>query len=341
MMRSGLMGAMALSVMLSGAAAQSPSVTTLDPGFKVDSLRSEAGRAIAVGGKEAATIESTPRGAAAKPVKLTSARFQLRDMIPHAIVTGSVRIAIAYLAGPTGRYAHGALGDAIEAEKLILRDTAGMTAVIEAGEGAVFEDLQPRIVDLDGDGFPEVVVVKSYIDRGAALAIVARKDNRWSIVAETPPIGQPKRWLNPAAFADFDGDGKIDIALVRSPHLDGVLEIWGWREGRLDKLGEQAGFSNHAHGSTVLALAATADFDRDGTADLAIPSLDRTSLRYVSFKGGRFSDLGQVRLPAPALSGLVTIGEGDALRIIVGLQTGKLAVVLPPRGTPVRAGARR
>ena len=119
-------------------------------------------------------------------------------------------------------------------------------------------------------------MVKSYLKRGSSLAVIAERNGKYEIVAETPPLGAPHRWLNPAGIADFNGDGKTDIALVRQPHVVGALELWSWRDGHLRKAAELADVANHIAGTRALDMAAAADFDGDGIADLAVPSFDRS-----------------------------------------------------------------
>jgi hypothetical protein len=134
------------------------------------------------------------------------------------VATGQHDIARAWLAEPTDRYDHGILGDKIEAGALVIEPRDGKRHTVRLKPDAVFEDLAPRLADLDRDGHDEIVVVKSYLKRGSSLAVIGERRGRYEIIAETPPLGQPHRWLDPAGIADFNGDRKTDIALVRQPH---------------------------------------------------------------------------------------------------------------------------
>jgi hypothetical protein len=94
---------------------------------------------------------------------------------------------------------------------------------------------------------------------------------------------------------------------------------------RLQKLAALAGFANHIAGSDALAMSAAADFDGDGTADLALPSFDRTQLRIVSFKP-EMREIAVVPLPAPAATDLALI-PGPPRLIALGLADGSLVTI--------------
>ncbi len=241
------------------------------------------------------------------------------------VVTGTHDVARVWLAEPTDRYDHGILGDKIEAGSLVIETRDGERHVVRLKHNAVFEDLKPRLADLDGDGHDEIVVVKSYLRRGSALAVIGARKGRYEILAETPPLGAPHRWLDPAGIADFDGDGKADIALVRQPHVIGALELWSFRDGHLRKSAELDGFANHIAGTRAIDMAVHADFDGDGIADLALPSLDRQRLRIVSF-APQPREIASVALPAKAVTNLGLIA-GTPPRIVLALANGTLLLV--------------
>ncbi|QEW19322.1 hypothetical protein LA6_001505 [Marinibacterium anthonyi] len=151
---------------------------------------------------------------------------------------------------PVTRYDHGVLGDAVEYGALRI-DVAGQGAVtFRLPQSHVFEDLFPRLVDLDLDGRNDaVMVVETDMGLGAALALYGPTGK----IAETPHIGRTHRWLAPLGAADLDGDGRVELAYVDRPHLAKTLRIWRYANGMLMPVAERSGLTVHRIGEDVIS----------------------------------------------------------------------------------------
>lgn len=191
-------------------------------------------------------------------------------------------IAKAKLSCATDRYAHGVLGDAIEAGCLVLLDDNDESFTLDLPQSQVFEDLEPRIADINGDGINDVVVIRSDSSGGAAIAIYTIKNNNVEELAATPPIGLSNRWLAPVGIADFNNDGNLDIAYVQTPHIGGILKVWSMIDKEFKQIAERRGFSNHSIGSTRVSTAKLVDINKDGVMDMALPDQSRRQTIWVT-----------------------------------------------------------
>jgi hypothetical protein len=174
-----------------------------------------------------------------------------------AQVDGPSGIVAAWFEDPTTRYAHGVLGDAVEAGTLAaqLDDFPNcITGRITLPETEVFEDLAPRLADLDGDGRAEIIVVQSHRDLGARLAVygLTPDGQNLRLLAATPNIGQRNRWLAPIGAADLDGDGRVEIAYIDRPHLARTLRVWRYAGGTLTAIAAATGLTNHRIGEAFI-----------------------------------------------------------------------------------------
>lgn len=154
---------------------------------------------------------------------------------------------------PTDRYPHGVLGDDLEWGALSV--TCGKRQLTaQLPETLVFEDVAPRLAQLDGQGPEEIIVVESHRDKGARLAVWALREDTLQRIATTPFIGTRFRWLAPLGAADLDGDGTIEIAYVDRPHLARVLRVWRFTEDQtLTELASLQGVTNHRIGERDIA----------------------------------------------------------------------------------------
>ncbi|MCB9993224.1 MAG: VCBS repeat-containing protein [Hyphomicrobiaceae bacterium] len=238
------------------------------------------------------------------------------------ITTGARDIAEAWLVFPTTRYDHQVLGRPYEAGGMRVRMRDGSVITYTLPNDMVFEDRLVRLADLDGDGHDEAIVVMTSLSEGASLAVFGTKNGALELVAQTPFIGQPHRWLNPAAIADLTGDGRLDIALVQMPHLVKRLELWTLRGGRLVRLTTFDGVSTHEIGLGETKMFAAYDFNDDGLLELIVPDATRINLLVLSFAGGRARTIGTIALPAPAFGNFslqdnvlsVPLANGDLFR---------------------------
>jgi hypothetical protein len=206
---------------------------------------------------------------------------------------GSGTIAEAWLIAPTGRYDHAVLGDAVEAGGLMVRLRDGSERRLLLPEDQVFEDLHPRLADIDRDGEDEIIVVRSSLTAGAVLTLYGLVNDALKLIAEGPQALPVHRWLNPIGAADFDGDGVIEIAYVETPHIGGILRIVSLQGGKLVEEASWAGFSNHLIGTRELGLSAILDFDEDGLPEIFLPSARRRSLRVLRYKDGEIKLIGR------------------------------------------------
>ncbi|MBN2906862.1 MAG: VCBS repeat-containing protein [Rhodobacteraceae bacterium] len=170
-------------------------------------------------------------------------------LAPCLAAPAAAQITSARYADPTTRYDHAILGDAVEWGTLVLHLAGGDRRRIVLPTSRVFEDIEPRLADLDGDGAPEVIAVETDLDRGARLSVYGAN----GLIAATPFIGTRHRWLAPVGAADLDGDGRMEIAYVDRPHLARTLRIWRFANGQLTQIAVSRGLTNHRIGDTILS----------------------------------------------------------------------------------------
>lgn len=342
-----------------------PRVAILDLPFRVAEFRGSASRvasligsterlreqrslgdrpAVVVWGEGGGAALALDRGGAiqALPLGLAAADLAALERGPGAIPDARTEAAgplTATLTQPVRAVPHAALGSSVHAGAVTIRERkpvalgAGAQAVphevaiVPAGEGAAFEDREPRLATLAGA--PAIVTIRSRPDAGSSLVVIARRDGTWRIAAATPPLSEAGTWLNPAGIADFVGAGDAQIALVAAPHRTGLLQLWRLDGDRLVPVAEAAGYANHAFGRTAQDLAAVADLDGDGRPDLALPAIDRASIAFVSFAGGRIREIARVPLPGRVATGVAALGTGRDLHVLVGLEDGRVADIRP------------
>ena len=200
-----------------------------------------------------------------------SARVAARAL-PDAQLTvadldGTGEAVVALTQPDAARYAHGILGDAVEATELTLfeRHSLKVRSRLRLPAPLVFEDLQARPVRLTDDR-DALAVVRSSPSGGGALALVEGSGDTLTLRAVGPDFGQPNRWLAPVV-------GFGQLWAVRTPHIGGQLVRYTAAGEVLNASAPFGGLSNHAIGSRNLNAAVLT-----APGQLVLPTQDRRTL---------------------------------------------------------------
>jgi hypothetical protein len=177
---------------------------------------------------------------------------------------------------------------------LVRPEGLGFCDSVQAPNGGVFEDIAPRIADVDKGGRAELITVSSHPDLGARLEVWGYPngvgdgaDYALQLIAASPYIGTRHRWLAPAGIADFDGDGRVEIAYVDRPHLARELVFVRLEGDQLVETLRLTGLTNHRIGDAFISGGLR---DCGQGVELIVASADW--IRVMAVQGGQVRDLG-------------------------------------------------
>ena len=200
----------------------------------------------------------------------------------------------AQYAMPTEKYSHGILGDKKEAEQLVVVVDRVFYELTLPSE-FVFEDISPRLYDVDGDTELEFITIRTNVTQGAGIAIYKIIDEQLVEYAYVPEIGTTYRWLNIVAINDLDNDGIVELVWIQTPHIGGILKAAKIKAGTLKVLDEKAQYSNHAIGERNLCLSTlTVQFNQKV---FYVPNQGRNKIVGFTFKNNElevFEEITQV-----------------------------------------------
>ena len=262
-------------------------------------------------------------------------RARVKNGLPDgrlATADYSATIKKAWYSSPTRRYQHGILGDGIEGGGLMVLTASGKNLDFQLAQTQVFEDITPRLVDLDGDGQTEIITILSHVNKGASLAVFGVKNGEITLNAQSQYIGRPFRWLNIAGIGHYQGKNSLEIAIVVTPHIGGRLDLYGFDGENLKRIASAQGFSNHFIGSREQRLSASYRDRNKKNMILALPSSDRTILRIMAMHfdaagNGIWKEIGAAQLPASINRAILVLQEGDNVEFTVGLSNGNVYLV--------------
>ena len=189
----------------------------------------------------------------------------------------------------------------------------GLTHYRNVGDGT-FEDVSQRsgvadqlgglnliAGDVDGDGDQDVLVL-----RGAWLTVEGRLRNsllrndggRFRDVTHEAGLATPAYPTQAAAFADFDGDGRLDLLVANEsmvdedPRQDHPTQLFrNLGDGRFEDVAQQAGITNDRYAKGVTL----GDYDNDGDLDVYLSNFGPNRLYRNDSSEGRlaFTDVAE------------------------------------------------
>ncbi len=224
---------------------------------------------------------------------------------------------IVVLTDPTDRYAHGILGDRLEAASVTVIGLGAHSLELKGRYSlpapAVFEDLVP-ILAPSGGPLPVILLSRSAPGHGTSVVALGWREGGLVLLAEGPGQGKSHRWAHVIGAADLSGGGVVEIAAVVTPHIGGVLTAYRRMGGALVRVARAPGYSSHAIGSRNLAQALIADLDGNGLPEVVVPRQGREALAGLEIQGDRFVERWSIELRAPVQSNLLVADlDGDGL----------------------------
>ncbi|MEZ5752122.1 MAG: VCBS repeat-containing protein [Paracoccaceae bacterium] len=232
-------------------------------------------------------------------------------LVASAAMADPLAPASARLTDETDRYPHNVLGGIPGRATLEVTLENGTQLRHTLPDARVFEDIAPRLWDIDADGTPEIVTVESDQSHGARLTAWAIENTgegpRLHLRTAGEFIGRRFRWLAPLGIADFLGTGAPQIAYVAMPHLARQLVIVAVEGARFVPVRTLDGVSNHRIGDEVITsttrLCGT-------TTEIVVPSGDWRRILGIRFSSGQpvIRDLGRYRAQT-GLEGLPPCAE--------------------------------
>ncbi|MFP4564003.1 MAG: hypothetical protein ACLFRY_11920 [Spirochaetia bacterium] len=290
------------------------------------------------------TIAVTPEGRVVR-------NFQGRETVLAEDVLPDTRFIqmgtdLYFLINPTNRYRNGVLGDELEAAGFArLRfPESGTPKEQRADEGylpGVIESLS--LIGLpDLPGTQALVFTVSSPDEGSRILLA---DADGDPIAWGEPVGRGNRWRHQIAAAPLGPDGEVEIAVIKTPHIGGILEYYrpatvaGEAEQQTDPLSEDAepaqaleivhtrqGYSTHSSGSRNLSMAAVGDFDDDGRYDILLPNQAGTALSNVQRTASGSRENYRIRFEREISTSISVVEDKDWSPTEEGRRPGALAV---------------
>jgi hypothetical protein len=119
--------------------------------------------------------------------------------------------------------------------------------------------------------------------------------------------------------ADFDGDGKLDVAAVTTPHIGGTLKLYHFRPPQLVVYASAMDVSNHLMGSKEQQLAVIVEQPQAHPSlrpTIIVPDMTLKALHALRLQAnGQWMELSSV-MPLPAKVERLSAMKGGACALL-------------------------
>ena len=243
----------------------------------------------------------------------------INDIYTDSNPAYTVRGERIVLTGNSSRYNHGIFGRRENATGFVVMKNGVETVRFELPGESVFETLRPTIVDLipENPG-EEILLTVSDKNSGSRISVFSLEGE---LLGSSDPIGRGFRWLHLLAAAEFGNGDAMSVAVVRTPHIGGILQFYEWYGDRLVMVSSQSNLSTHQIGSDNLNMALAADFDGVDGAELMLPTKNYTELVVIKVEDGEIRIINRFSLPGRLNTNIYFDGEGPS-SIWVGVEKG-------------------
>jgi len=229
------------------------------------------------------------------------------------------------LTGSTRDYAHGVLGDSVEAKGFAVIDLQAERVLTrkDVSSMGVIEQKGALLADLSGDSIPEITLTISNSSTGARVVSFALYGENLYIGS---PIGKGFRWRHVFAAGKFE-DG-IKIVNVVTPHIGGTLELLTPSRGKLVRTASASAFSSHSIGSANLGMGLVMDATGDGKPEIFVPDTSKENIEIVAFRGNSASIINRIKLGSKLSTEIDTMITGIGRVLAFGTSSKEILIYI-------------
>jgi hypothetical protein len=250
------------------------------------------------------------------------------------LVINSIGQVALYANATDQRYAHGIMGDQLEAAALLVLEARDsqirVLARIDLPGEDVYEGIAPFWADIDGDGVEDLVATVSNGSQGARLRAYIWDGAGFRQEIDGPAIGRGHRWRHQLTAGPFAPDGAIEIVAVRTPHLAAELEFFRYAGDSLQLAASLPGLTTHKIGSRNLDQTAAGDFNGDGWPEVLAMDMTRSAIVAAQRHESGANEIWRLDAGGEIVSNFAPVELLDGtLALAVGTDDNRLRVWLP------------